>query len=193
MKKKIAIIGCGGHAISIYEIILQNGNFELIGFINDKKEKFYDLDYLGDDDTFIKNYSNDINIIIGVGQLKNLKVREQIFLKYKSNGFKIPFLYSTKSFISRYAMISEGSVIMHNVIINGMAQVHENCIINNNALIEHSSIIGKNTHVSTGVIVNGDCKIGNNCFIGSNSTINHGVKISNFTFIPSHTKVSKDV
>lgn len=193
MKKKIAIIGCGGHAHSIYEIISKNKNYHMIGYINNKDEGFYDLQFLGDDDYFINNFEKNILLAIGIGQIKNSKNRENIFKKYKHHGFKIPSIYSNSALISDHSSILEGSIIMHNVIINGMAQVHENCIINNNALIEHSSIIGKNTHVSTGAIINGDCKIGNNCFIGSNSTINHGVKISNFTFIPSHTKVSKDV
>ena len=193
MKKKLVLVGCGGHALSTYDIILQNDDHEILGFINPRGEKFYDLQYLGSEDYFIENFPKDIQVIIGLGQVKDLNLRDTIYKKFLLAGFKIPTLIAKSAVVSKNSMIQSGSIIMHNVIINAKAEIHENSIINNNALIEHSSIIGKNTHISTGAIVNGDCYIGNNCFIGSNSTINHGLRIKNFSIIPSHSRISKSV
>ena len=192
MKKKIIIVGCGGHALSVYELLSQNENYSILGYVNDKKENFYNLKYLGNDNFFVNNFSTDIFIALGVGQVQNLKLRENIFNFYKEKNFFFPVLKSYSSIVSVNSFINEGTIIMHNVIINSGVKIDKNCIINNNALIEHSSAIGANTHISTGSIINGDCKIGKNCFIGSNSTIDHGVVIENNTFIPSHTKVRKN-
>ena len=193
MKKKLVIVGCGGNALSVYDIIRQYDDYQTLGFINLNKEKFYDLEYLGNEDHFIENFPRDIHVIIGVGQVKNLLLRDSIYKKFLIAGFKIPSLIAKSAIVSENSIIHSGSIIMHNVIINAKAEINENCIINNNALIEHSTTIGKNTHISTGAIVNGDCNIGDNCFIGSNSTINHGLKIKNFSIIPSHSRVSKSV
>ena len=48
--KKLILIGAGGHAKSCLEIIRQNKNFKIIGFIDNKKiKKFENLKILGSD------------------------------------------------------------------------------------------------------------------------------------------------
>ena len=46
---------------------------------------------------------------------------------------------------SKHCTIGEGTIIMHDVIINAKASVGFNCIINNKALIEHDAKIAHNS------------------------------------------------
>lgn len=192
MKEKIIIVGSGGHSISCYDILRKINKYNVVGYVDIKKNKnFFDLEYIGDDKTFINKNNKNIKVLIGIGQIKNWKTRYELFDKYKKAGFDLPTIFASSSIISDKVKINKGSIIMNNVIINGYSNIGENCIINNNALIEHNCSIGKNTHISTGAIVNGNCKIGKNVFIGSNTTINNGVKIDDFSIIPSHSRIAK--
>ena len=193
-KKNIAIVGSGGHAASCFDILDNLSEYEVIGYIDYKKNiDFFDLNYLGNDDNFFSNFPRDIKILIGIGQINDPIPRKNIFLKYKKNGFEIPTVISSNAIISKYSKIEDGCIIMNNTIINSKVKIGNNCIINNNSLIEHGSVIGNNCHISTGSIVNGDVVIGCNSFIGSNSTIDHGITISNNSFIPSHAKIKNNI
>ena len=79
-----------------------------------------------------------------------------------------PFIKQTK--------IGEGTIIMHNVVINAKVEIGKNCIINTKSLVEHDTIIGDHCHVSTGVIINGSCIILSNTFLGTGSVILNNVK-----------------
>lgn len=192
MKRKLIVVGSGGHAISCVDIINNTNKFEIIGYVDQfEKKNFFGLKYLGTDDEFINNFDKSICVFLAVGQIKDSRKRSELYQKYLNSGFELPAIISNTAIVSNYSEISKGSIIMNNVIIGGYSKIGENCIINNNALIEHNCIIGKNSHISTGVIINGDCVIGKNSFIGSNSTINNNVNIEDFSIVPSHSRIAK--
>ena len=192
MQKKIIIVGSGGHAISCVEIIKNTNKFEIVGYVDKYENKnFFDLEYLGTDDYFINNYDKSIYVFLAIGQIKDSKIRSDLYQKYYNSGFELPSIISNTAIVSNYSQILSGSIIMNNVIIGGYSKIGENCIINNNSLIEHNCVIGNNSHISTGVIINGNCVIGKNSFIGSNSTVNNNVKIEDFSIVPSHSRIAK--
>ena len=120
---------------------------------------------------------------ISIGLNKDLKKRRRIFLKLKKIGFKFPKIISKKSHISRHSDIGEGSIVMHNVVINSNVRIGMNCIINTNSLIEHDSVIGDHCHISTSSTINSTVSVGNNSFIGSGTIIKQCVSIGENSFI----------
>lgn len=194
MKKKIIIIGAGGHSVSCLEIIEQNDDFNIIGIAGLKKEigksiGNYKVKYSDDDLTKLKKKCDWA--VVAIGQIKDFKPRKKLFLKLKKIGFKIPKIISKNSYISDNCKIGEGSMIFNHVLINSKAEIGKNCIINSKALIEHNVKIGNNCHISTGAIVNGNVLIEDNCFIGSGSIIKQGIKIKKNSVIPMGKSVFK--
>ena len=125
------------------------------------------------------------NVLITVGQIKSSLKRIQLYNKYKKYGFTFPIIKSPLSYVSKHSTIAEGTIIMHNVIINSACKIGINCIINSKALIEHDVEIGNFCHISTSCVLNGNIKAGNGIFIGSNSTVSNLVKIKDNEFIPA--------
>ena len=109
-----------------------------------------------------KNYA-----FVTVGQIKNSEIRYNLFKKLKKRGFKIPKIISPYAYVSKHAHIGEGSIVMHNVVINAGAKIGKNCIINTSSLIEHDVIIGDHTHISTKAVINGGTKIGSKVFLAA--------------------------
>ena len=54
-------------------------------------------------------------------------------------NFKI---ISPISYVSENSRIDEGSIVMHNALINSHCNIGINCIINSKALIEHDVTLG---------------------------------------------------
>jgi sugar O-acyltransferase (sialic acid O-acetyltransferase NeuD family) len=183
MKEKIILIGGGGHCKSVIDIIEKQNKYEIYGII-DKHENLGNqvLGYnvIGTDDELETLFEECPNACITMGHVHSNEVRKRLFSKALEIGYKLPPIISPLSYVSKYAQIDMGSVIMHHAFINAGVKIGQNCIINTKALIEHDSTIASQSHVSTGAIINGDCHITEDSFIGSGSVITEGKTIKGF-------------
>lgn len=186
MKKEILLIGGGGHCHSCIDVIEQEGKYQIAGII-DKKElvgqKVLDYKIIGSDDDLQELFKTYQYAIITLGQIHTSQIRKKIYNTLKDIGYTLPVIISPKAYVSKHAQIQEGTIIMHDVIVNAASNIAKNCIINSKALIEHDAVIGQHCHISTAAIVNGHVKIGSDCFIGSNATVCHSAIIEDGSFI----------
>ncbi len=177
--KDILIIGCGGHAKSIIEIINKE-EWNIVGIIgqeNEKNRKILNYKVIGTDndiELLRKKYSF---VFVAIGQIGSSNKRRSIIKNMKNYRFSFPIIKSKYSIVSSDVTINSGTSIGHGVIINPGAKIDDHCIINTKSLLEHDVEIGKYCHISTGVIINGGVKIGNNSFIGSGAIIREGLEI----------------
>ena len=77
-KKKIILIGAGGHGISSADVIEQENKFKIYGFIDDKKINFKRYKIVGTDKELKKLRKTVSNSLVTVGHIKNLFLREKI-------------------------------------------------------------------------------------------------------------------
>ncbi len=190
--KDLLIIGCGGHARSVIDIIDENAEWKIKGLIGLREEvgkSVMDYPIIGDDSYLSELRNNFDNVFLAVGKIGSDNKREKILKKLKLLDFNFPSIFSKYSIIRRYSEIGKGTFVGHNVVVNVNTRIGENCILNTRSIVEHDSIIGENCHISTGVIINGGVKIGNNSFIGSNSVIRENLKIPANTIISAGKRI----
>ncbi len=195
-KQKIILVGGGGHCKACIDVIETENKFEIFGVLDipDKlNNSILKYKVVGNDNDIKKYAKQGYSFLITIGHLGNPQLRRKLFKIIKSNNGNLPIIISPLAHVSKYAKIEDGTIIMHQAIVNTGAKIDENCIINNKALIEHDTIIENNTHISTGTIINGDCKVGKNSFIGSNTVINHSINITSDTIIGAGSVVTKDI
>jgi len=183
--KDIVLIGGGGHCEAVIDVIEQENRFNIIGVI-DKPESLgknvLGYQIIANDTELRKIRKVCDNALISIGQIKSPTPRIKLYEKLKLLEFNLPAIISPRSYISKYAKIGRGSIVMHDVIINTNAIVGDNCIINTKSLIEHGSIIGNHCHISTNSVINGNVKVGESSFIGSGSVTKEGIKIEDNYF-----------
>ena len=185
--KSLILIGAGGHARSLIDIIESNKEWEIYGLVGKEKEiggNTFGYPIIGSDNDLQEIRKKCRNAIISIGKIGKCNKRLKIEEIATEMNFTFPSIQSKYSIVSSNASIGNGTTIGHGAIINAGSKIGRNCIINTNALIEHDCIIHNHVHISTGVIVNGGCEIGLGSFIGSGSIIREGVKI------PSNTVIS---
>ena len=146
--KKIILIGAGGHAESCLDVILLTKKFKILGFI-DKTKNINLLNYkvLGDERYLEKVKKKKINLHISLGFIKSPKKRIKIFQEFKKK-FKFPIIISPAAYVSKNAIILDGTIIHHKAIVNFGAQIGQNTIINTSAVVEHGVKIGNNCHTN---------------------------------------------
>lgn len=181
--KEIIILGAGGHCRSLIDVIELENRFKIAGIIDNElqiRNKILDYEVIGNDNDLKELRKKYKYAIIGVGQIKTSKIRIKLFETLKDLGFILPVIISPRAYVSRYAKIDEGSVIVHDVLVNANAKIGKNCIINTKALIEHDAVIENHCHISTGAIINGGAVVKENTFFGSNAVSKEGVTLKGF-------------
>lgn len=192
MHKKVIIIGAGGHAKVIADIIEKSGD-EVVGFLDDNKENGA---------TVIKNYKvigdlnnrfamavtkKDVEFIIAIGDNKK---REEIS---HSPNLKFYTAIHPSTQIGLDVRIEEGTVVMANVCINSSARIGKHCIINTGAIIEHDNIIEDFVHISPNTSLGGTVKIGESTHVGIGSIVKNNITICKNCTIGAGAVVVKNI
>ena len=178
----LILIGGGGHCVSCVDVIESTTQFEIIGILDvpeKQKTKVLKYEIFGTDDDIERYAQSCRNFFITIGHIKNPQLRISTFQLLKKFGLTIPSIVSPRAYVSSYAEIGEGTIVMHGALVNANARVGANTIINTSAVVEHNTQIGSHTHISTGAIVNGDCTIGDRVFVGSHAVFANGVTLAN--------------
>jgi sugar O-acyltransferase (sialic acid O-acetyltransferase NeuD family) len=193
--QKIILVGGGGHCMSCIDVIEASGAFEIIGFVDNTSSVQLNqkISFLGSDKDLADLCKDEHCALVTVGQIKTSETRKKIFNLLQSLNFIIPTIVSPTSVIAKNAIIKEGTIVMHQCVINVSASIGKNCIINTKALLEHEVTIHSHCHISTGAIVNGGALIDEGSFLGSGSIIFEGIKIGANSIISAGSIVRKDL
>ncbi|MDQ7060734.1 MAG: NeuD/PglB/VioB family sugar acetyltransferase [Sulfurimonas sp.] len=194
LQPKILLIGGGGHCKSVIDVIESEGKYTIAGII-DKKEllgqKVLGYEVIGCDDDLERLHKTYTYAVVTVGQIKSNSLRVKLFNILKDIGYKMPVVKSPLSYVSKHSFIDEGTIIMHQALVNADAKIGKNCIINTKALVEHDSTVEDNCHISTGSIINGGTVVRKNTFFGSNSMAKEYIEIKANSVIGGGTTLLK--
>ena len=190
--KPLILVGCGGHARSLIDLIETQGEWQihgLVGLAEQVGSTVLGYPVLGTDEDLPTLRSICPAALLAVGQLPDPAPRQRMASHLDQLGFTSPVLISPHAVVSRHASLGEGSVVGHGAIVNAGATVGTHCIINTGALIEHDAQVGDHCHVSTGALVNGGVHLGNGCFIGSGAMLREGLQLPAGTVISAGKRV----
>lgn len=186
--KNVIIIGTGGHAKVIADIVLCAGD-RLVGFLTSDRDKKEFLGYpvLGQEADYCK--FPDCSFIIAIG---DNRARERIAGAMPGADWYTAIHPS--AVISRLGVrIGEGSAIMANAVVNPCAQIGAHCIINSSAVVEHDNVTGDFSHISVGAKLAGTVSVGKRCLIGVGSCVREKVCITGGCVIGAGAAVVDDI
>jgi acetyltransferase EpsM len=196
LKQNIVILGGGGHGQSTLGLILDNGKFNVLGFLDDELPRTLlpsgQFSILGSFNELSSTVHKKVNVAIGFGY--PLKVRTEIFENLsKYSKQKIPTIVHPNVQVDKYVSIGLGTHIHSGTIIRIYAAIGSNVILNSGAIVDHHVAISSNSVVSPGAILCGRVGIGRDTFVGAGAVILPGVKVGDFSFIAAGAIVSEDV
>lgn len=192
--KSLVLIGGGGHCKSVIDVA-ESAGYTILGILDRPEEvgkKVLGYDVIGTDDDMAK-YVDQAVFIVTVGQIKSPDLRIKLHKMIEQAGGKLATIVAPTVHMSKYAQLGEGTVVMHQAVVNADAKIGKGCIINTFANIEHDVVIGDYCHISTGAMVNGGATITDGTFLGSQSVVNQCVKIERGGVIASLSVVNKNI
>lgn len=148
---------------------------------------------IGTDEDMPALVAKGMCFLIALGQIKSPEPRIRLYERLRELGAQMPVVVAPTAHVSPHAVIGEGSIVMHMVMVGPGVRIGANCIVNTRALVEHDAEVGDHCHVATGALVNGDCRVGSGVFIGSGAVLRQGVRIGDRSIVGMGTIVRRDL
>lgn len=170
--QKLILVGGGGHCKSCIDVIEQEGRYEIAGILDQHEligQKVLDCEIVGSDDDMEVYARKGYAFLITVGQIQTSSLRQKLFARLQTYKAKMATVVSPRAYVSGYANLGAGTIIMHDALVNANASIGINCIINSKALIEHDVTVEDFCHISTSAVLNGGVVVKEGTFFGSNA------------------------
>ena len=125
-------------------------------------------------------------LVVGIG---NNQFRAQVYEKAKVLGFAFPNIVAPSGYISPFAKVGCGCVVLQNTCIHNGASVGDGVLLNAGTEVHCDAAVGDyaliytNSVVRTGATVGNFARIGSNCTICNNAAVPDGADISDCTAV----------
>lgn len=187
MGKKVVLIGGGGHAKVVMDIVEACGD-QVVGVLDDALEKgtlIQGVPVLGK--VAEAEGFEDCSFLIAIG---NNEVRYRL-----AKQLDLPWYTAVHptAVVSSKAQIGEGSVVMPKAVVNAGARIERHCIVNTAAVVEHDNHIADCGHISCGAVLTGTVRVGETVLIGAGAIVRNNVTICAGSTVGAGAVVTADI
>ncbi len=197
MSKPLVIIGAGGHASVLAEILLTEGRAIIAVVspedINDNSP-LAGMNRLMTDEALLTAYSPEqVELVNGMGAIPGNDLYFRLFNYFSEKGYHFISVISPNATVSKYAQLADGVQIMAGAIVQTNATINTNCIINSGAIIEHDCCIGAHNHIAPSATLSGGVITENQVHVGTGANVIQSIKIGTQAVIGAGCTVVRDV
>lgn len=196
MREKVIIVGDGGHAKILIDILHSMKEYEVLGVtsINNTQKTFYGVPVLGNDDILDEYFKKNIkNIALGIGGFTDNAFRTLLYERFTNRGFNIINTIHPKSVISKSVTLGKGVVIFAGVILNAEVKIGNNVIIATGSTIDHESIINDHSLISAGVTIGANTIIEESSLCALGSKVISGITIGRNVLVAAGAVVVNNI
>jgi sugar O-acyltransferase (sialic acid O-acetyltransferase NeuD family) len=183
-KKSALIVGDGGLARVLYDLIEAGGNWRIEGFIGQEEGELcgrplYNAGNPGE-------IPADLPLILGM--LRPI-YREKNVDSFGENRFSNVL----DGCISDFAKVGQGSVIMVDSYIMNNAKIGSFAHVHTSAIVGHDCTVGEYTFIGPGCILGGYSRIGRRCRLGMGVLVLPNINIGEDVTLGAGSVVTQDV
>ena len=186
---KFAIIGTGGHASSVLDILESHEIVpEFLVSDSDAENEKWGIPVIPERQ--IRSYSSTHNFVLGIGALK---FRSAWLSHDYMEVLRMPTVCHRTSYVSSRTSFGIGSTIHSFAHIGPGVKIGNFCIINSGVTIDHDVVIGNNVVISPGATIAGGSNLGDGSFVGMGALITENTSVGEFSVIGANSFVNGHV
>ena len=179
-EKPVILLGAGGHARVLLDILLEQ-NIEVLGIAEkdgaDLPSDVYGVPVIGNDSDVQQYPPDKVELVNGIGSIGSTVLRQKVYERFKRQGYRFRQVIHPQAIVSRRAELCEGVQIMAGAVVNIGTRVGEDTIVNTNASVDHDCLIGAHVHIAPGVTLSGGVTVGDGSHIGTGASVMQGIEI----------------
>jgi UDP-perosamine 4-acetyltransferase len=193
VREPLIVVGSGGHAKVVIEVVRATGRFKLLGCIDPHPavSEVLGVPILGGDEEMPRLYKSGVRhafIALGANRL-----RIKLGLTSMDQGFDLPSVVHPSATISPTARIGRGVVVMAGAVINANAVIGDFCIINTLAAIDHDCVLGAGVHVAPRTALAGCVQLGEGVLLGVGAVVIPNIEIGDYAVVGAGGVVVRDL
>ncbi|USD62241.1 acetyltransferase [Vibrio sp. SCSIO 43140] len=192
----IVMIGGGGHASVLAEILLTQGR-EILAVISpedvSQRSVFKGITILEKDEDILRFDKDKVLLVNGIGMMPKSGFKQRINEYFLSLGFEFETVIADSAFVSPYSKIETGAQILPMAVIQTGATVGCHSTINTSALIEHDCKIGSYNHIAPMATLCGQVTTGRGTYIGANATVIQSIDLGEDVIVGAGTTVTQSL
>lgn len=197
MAKPLVMLGAGGHASVLAEILLAT-NRQLTAVVSPEPVKKNGLlaglaRIVSDEELSASYQPEQVELVNGIGSIPGNNTRWELFEYFSKRGYRFAQVISPHAIISCHLELQEGVQIMAGAIVQTQVKIGANTLINTGAIIEHDCIIGTHNHIAPGVTLSGGVVTEAKVHIGTGANVIQGVRIAEQAIVGAGTTIARDV
>ncbi|MCK4627617.1 MAG: acetyltransferase [Sedimentisphaerales bacterium] len=192
---KIVIIGAGGHGRVVLDILRNNHQFEVAGFIDTNqalhRQSIDGIEVLGNLSLIQKLQEMGIGgAFVAIG---DNRVRQKYAAFLAQAGVSLVSAIHPGASVAGTAQIGKNVVIAAGANICTHVTIEDSAILNTGCIIDHESVIHRAAHICPGVKLAGHVRVMESAFIGIGATIIQGITIGESAVVGAGTVVLQEV
>ena len=197
MPKPLILLGSGGHAAVVAEVLQETG-LSLLAVVspdsNKLKGPLKGIKRIESDQALLDRYSpSQVELVNGIGTLPGNLIQRKLFKQYVALGYSFVSVISPHAKVSGYVELGQGVQIMAGVVIQPNVRIGDNTLLNTACSIDHDCEIGSNNHIAPGARLSGGVITGHQVHVGTGATIIQGIKIGDDAVIGAGAAVVRNV
>lgn len=191
--KEVVILGSGGHAKVVIEILREHADVQLIGCLAPEPggRPVCGVPVIGDDSALPR--LRDAGVAHAFVALGDNHLRSRMINYVISHGLKLINAISLHAVVSPSVTVGAGVAVMAGAIINAEAALADGVIVNTGATIDHDCVLGPMSHVAPGSNLAGCVRIGEGAFLGTGCRVIPGVRIGDWSIVGAGATVLTDI
>lgn len=196
MKRRLVLVGAGGHGRVVADLIRLGGHYKLIGAIDPDRAApaRAGLRWLGTDAALPGLRKKGASrAAVGVGSIGNTARRAALRRRLQALGFELPALAHPSAIVSPDAVLGPGCQVMAGAILNPGVRAGAGVVINTGAVVEHDCRLADDSFIAPRAVLGGDVILEEGAFVGIGATIRQGVRVGKGALVGAGSVVVRDV
>jgi sugar O-acyltransferase (sialic acid O-acetyltransferase NeuD family) len=191
MREKIVIVGAGGFAREVFQMLDKN-EFIPVGFIAPNKPIDLPLPVIGNDTIIAELVRNGTatSVVVAIG---DMTIRERISEKALQNGLRLPPIIHESSVVLTENPVNDGVIIYPNVVVMNNCIIGRGVLLNSGVTLGHDVEIGEFSNINPGSNLAGRVIVGKKSMIGIGGSIKENVKIGDNVIVGAGSVVLDDI
>lgn len=184
--EKLLLVGAGGFGRVVLEHAICNFDCAFVDDGQNIGDVINDAPVIGKINDLAKLFAEYKKLVVTIG---NNALRERIYRTAKEIGYSFPNIVVPSAYISPFASVGNGCVILNNVVIQNNSKVGNGVILNPGVEIHHDSVVEDFVLIYTNSVVRSLAHVGKRAHLESTLTISNEVIIPHDTVVKNRKTI----
>lgn len=194
--KRIFILGAGGHGRVVLDILLQAGQHQIVGFLDNNADihgrRIDGVPVFGSiEDLAALAHQHDVEgVVVAIG---DNGVRRGVARQVDLAGLDLINAVHPSATLARNASLGRNVVVAAGTVVCAHCQIGDSVILNTGCIIDYQTMIGEGSHICPGVRIAGRVKVEPGAFVGIAATVIPKVTLGCESIVGAGAVVTEDV